>query len=191
MTEQHAVVPAPAGAAAPRVIVPRVIGLDLSLTSPGIAYPDGTTARIRTKASDGDRRLVTIRHEIEAAIAHYRPQLAVLEDLPVHAHSAGITGMVHGVVRAVLADAGIPRALIAPATLKAFAVDNGAASKADMVLAASRAAGRLIDTDDEADAWWLRAAGLEAVGYPVVDVTERQTARLAKAKWPPLTEVNP
>lgn len=176
----------------PGAAAPRVIGLDLSLTSPGIAYPDGTTARIRTKASDGDRRLVTIRREMEAAIGLYRPQLAVLEDLPVHAHSAGITGMVHGVVRALLADAGIPRALIAPATLKAFAVDNGAASKADMVLAASRAAGRLIDSDDEADAWWLRAAGLQHLGYPVVDVTDKQAARLAKAKWPThTTEVTP
>ncbi|HET6636582.1 MAG TPA: hypothetical protein VFH77_16315 [Streptomyces sp.] len=190
MTEQTALV-APGttpGAATPY----RVLGLDLSLTSTGVAYPDGRTARIRTNIKDGDRRLNIIRREIEAAIGAYWPHLAVLEDLPVHAKSAGITGMVHGVARAALADAKVPVALIAPATLKAYAVDNGAASKADMVLAAEAAARHVIAYHDEADAWWLRAAGLQHLGYPVVDVTDKQAARLAKAKWPThTTEVTP
>lgn len=196
MTEQlSAVVPAQAGAAAP---APRVLGLDLSLASSGIAYPDGTTHRIRTRTPDGDRRLITIRDTVRAAIEEHRPHLAVLEDLPTHAHSAGITGMVHGVVRAIVAEAGVPRALIAPATLKSYACDHGRATKRQMTAAAYLAAGAVFEGDlnrhgeggDQCDAWWLRAAGHDWLGAPLFDLPAKQRDRLAKAKWPPREAVS-
>ncbi|GAA3371137.1 hypothetical protein GCM10020367_20590 [Streptomyces sannanensis] len=186
MTATTEQVPAPAGwsAAGPR---PRVLGLDLSLTSTGMCLPDGTTRRIKTRAADGDRRLLIIRSEIRAAITNHRPHLAVIEDLPKHAMAAGITAHVHGVVKAELIDAGVPYALVVPATLKSYACDHGRADKGQMAAAAYLAAGVEFADDkggDQCDAWWLRVAGLEWLGAPLVVLPSAQRARLTKAKWP-------
>ncbi|MFP8960003.1 hypothetical protein ACLIYP_05435 [Streptomyces nanhaiensis] len=172
------------GAAGPTL---RVLGLDLSLTCTGVALPDGTTQRIKTRQKDGDLRLLVIRAAIRAALVH-RPTLAVLEDLPRHAMGAGVTAMVHGIVRAELVEARVPYALVVPATLKAFAYDHGRASKDDMAAAAFIAAGAEFANDpggDQCDAWWLRAAGHDWYGQPLFTLPAAQRARLSKVAWPP------
>lgn len=169
----------------------RVMGLDLSLTGTGVARPDGTTWTVRTRARDKDRRLVVIAEAVRAELAALRPDVAVVEDLPVHAHASGRTGMVHGVVRAELVLAGVPYVLLSPATLKAWAVGKGNADKARMVAAAVEA-GAVVDGDDNrADAWWLRAAGAEWYGQPVADVPEGRRGRLAVVEWPDLRAPRP
>lgn len=165
----------------------RVLGLDLSLTSTGVCLPDGSTFRIKTRAQDGDRRLCIIRDRIRRTLAEYRPDLAMIEDLPTHAMSAGITGQVHGVVKAELVDAAVPFAFVVPATLKAYAADHGQATKQRMAAAAYLAAGVEFDDDkggDQCDAWWLRAAGLDVCGAPLFRLPKAQRARLSKVKWP-------
>ena len=177
----------------------QVLGLDLSLNGTGVCRPDGTTYRIKQTTADGDRRLVTIRDHIRRDIATYRPHLAVLEDLPMHANSAGLTAMVQGVVRAELADAGVPYATISPATLKCFACDHGKAGKQQMADAAYLAAGATFPGDlnargdggDMCDAWWLRAAGHDWFGIPLFSLPEAQRQRLRTAKWPPRLRVEP
>lgn len=164
---------------------PTVLGLDLSLTAPGFCLPDGTAFTLKTNIKDGDRRLVHIAETIRS-IAKERPTLAVIEDLPVHGKSAGITGMVHGAARTVLIEAGIPYALISPATLKAYATGTGAGDKTAMALAAFKRAGVEFQDDNQCDAFWLRAAGLDWLGQPVVDLPKAQRDRLGKAKWPEL-----
>ncbi|EST22810.1 hypothetical protein [Streptomyces niveus] len=176
--------------AADLIVLPdglRIIGLDLSLTSTGVALPDGSTYRIKTRAKDGDRRLLVIRDSIRADLAEHRPHLAVVEDLPVHAMAAGRTGHVHGVVKAVLLDADVPYALVAPATLKSFAADHGNADKARMAAAAYLAADAKFANDkggDMCDAWWLRAAGHDALGAPLFSMPQAQRDRLHKVNWP-------
>ncbi|MFJ9112971.1 hypothetical protein [Streptomyces sp. NPDC102283] len=178
------------GALAPTAVAPvglRVIGLDLSLTSTGVCLPDGSTFRIRTRAKDGDRRLLTIRTAIRAALVDHRPDVAVIEDLPKHAMAAGITAHVHGVVKCELLDAGVPYGLVVPATLKSYAADHGQADKARMAAAAYLAAGVEFADDtggDMCDAWWLRAAGHEALGAPLFAMPQAQRDRLTKVKWP-------
>lgn len=165
----------------------RIIGLDLSLSSTGVALPDGTTYRIKTRQKDGDRRLIVIRDRIRTTIDEHGPHLAVVEDLPTHAMSAGITGHVHGVVKAELLDAGVPYALVVPATLKSYAADHGNADKARMAAAAYLAAGVEFADDkggDQCDAWWLRAAGHDAYGAPLFDMPQAQRDRLLKVDWP-------
>lgn len=165
----------------------RVIGLDLSLTSTGVALPDGTTYRIRTRDKDGDRRLLHIRDSIRDDLVDHCPHLAVIEDLPKHAMAAGITAKVHGIVLGELLDAGVPYAYVVPATLKSFACDNGRADKEAMAAAAYLAAGVQFADDkggDQADAWWLRAAGHDWAGVPLFDLPQAQRDRLSKAKWP-------
>jgi Holliday junction resolvasome RuvABC endonuclease subunit len=170
----------------------RVIGLDLSLTSTGVALPDGTTYRIKTRDKDGDRRLLHIRNNIRAALAEHRPHLAVVEDLPKHAMAAGLTAKVHGPVVCELLDAGVPYAYVVPATLKKFATDNGNATKRQMADAAYLADGAEFPGDlnargeggDMCDAWWLRAAGHDWAGVPLFTMPDAQRDRLSKGKWP-------
>ncbi|WP_405674825.1 hypothetical protein OG292_03055 [Streptomyces sp. NBC_01511] len=165
----------------------RVIGLDLSLTSTGVALPTGTTYRIRTRQKDGDRRLLVIRDRIRQDLAEHRPHVAVVEDLPRHAKGAGITAMVQGVVRAELVEAGVPYALVVAATLKSYAADHGRAEKPAMAAAAFLAAGAEFTDDaggDQCDAWWLRATGHDHYGAPLFSLPEAQRARLTKVNWP-------
>lgn len=171
--------------------LPRVIGLDLSLTSSAIALPEGDTLTFKPKTA-GDDRLTEIRDRIDDALFQHagdKVDLAVVEDLPTHAKSAGITGMVHGVVRALLIDHSIPYALVAPATLKAFATGKGSGDKTPMAIAALKRANREFENDkggDQCDAWWLRIAGLQWLGSPEIELPAAQVARLDKAKWPEL-----
>ncbi|HEY3483396.1 MAG TPA: Holliday junction endonuclease [Streptomyces sp.] len=164
-----------------------VIGLDLSLTAAGIAYPDGSATTIKTRLADGDRRLLHIAAAVTDALDPHTT-LAVIEDLPTHARSAGITGMVHGAVRAALLEHEVPYVLLAPATLKAYATGKGNGDKTAMAMAAYKRAGVEFADDNACDAWWCRAAGLDQLGAPVVALPQAQRDRLSKAAWPVLIE---
>ncbi|MGV9756980.1 Holliday junction endonuclease [Streptomyces tricolor] len=162
---------------------PRVLGLDLSITATGYALPDGQTGTFKGPWK-GDWRLVAIKTAIAGQADGI--DLAVIEDLPTHAKSAGITGMVHGAVRTVLMELGVPYVLITPATLKAYATGKGNADKTAMAIAALKRAGREFTDDNQCDAWWLRAAGLDWYGAPEFEVPKAQRDRLGKVAWPAL-----
>ncbi|MBX9392224.1 Holliday junction endonuclease [Streptomyces sp. TRM72054] len=177
-------------AAGPRPL--RVAGLDLSITAPGLCLPDGTAITIKTNTKDGDRRLQQIASEVGLALGEgddgigHGVDLVVIEDLPTHAKSAGITGMVHGAVRLVLLDFATPYVLITPATLKAYATGRGNADKTAMAIAALKRAGREFGDDNQCDAFWLRAAALDWYGVPEFDMPKAQRERLGKVDWPAL-----
>lgn len=183
MTTLFDAAPAATTAAGPRPL--RVLGLDLSLTATGVCLTDGGTLTIKTRQKDGDRRLVHIADALTSMIADGSTvDLAVIEDLPRHAMAAGITGMVHGVARSVLLRVGIPYVLVVPATLKAFATGKGSGDKTPMAMAAYKRAGREFGDDNQCDAWWLRAAGLDWYGQPEFALPAAQRERLAKVVWP-------
>ena len=161
-------------------VLPRIVGLDLSITSAGVATDDGTFT-IASKA-DGDLRLLEIRDRVYDAIVG--ADLAVVEDLPTHAKSAGITGRVQGVVRVVLLDAKVPYVLVVASSLKKYATGSGNADKVAMGVAAVKRFGLEFKTSDECDAWWLRAMGLDALGHPISVMPAVQRASLDKVTWP-------
>ncbi|MEU0940373.1 Holliday junction endonuclease [Embleya sp. NPDC005971] len=176
---------------------PRVIGLDPSVTATGIAWHDGSTTTAGGPATQGDSRLEEIvRWAGHAACYHpnrlrrgedgedLRAHLAVLEDLPVHGKGAGITGMAQGVVRLTLLDCSVPYALVTAAGLKKYATGRGNADKADMRMALYQRTGLDLRDDNQVDAWWLRAMGLDHLGYPVVELPAAQRAMLDKVTWP-------
>jgi hypothetical protein len=162
---------------------PRILGLDLSITATGYALPDGQTSTFKSPGR-GDWRLVAIKN----VIAGYSDavDVAVIEDLPTHAKSAGITGMVHGAVRTVLMEAGIPYVLVTPATLKAYATGKGNADKTAMAIAALKRAGREFGDDNQCDAAWLRWAALDWYGAAEFEMPKAQRDRLGKVTWPEL-----
>jgi Holliday junction resolvasome RuvABC endonuclease subunit len=162
----------------------RIMGLDLSMSATGVAFPDGSTAVIKPRG-EGDARLLSIGQQMEHALRLARPQLAVVEDIQgaMHGTSNKVIPMVHGVVRLALMRAGVPYVVVNPSTLKTFALGSQG-DKAAMILAAYKRAGREFTDDNECDAFWLRAAGHAAYGEPVVDLPKAHTEALRKVVWP-------
>ncbi|PWI09746.1 Holliday junction endonuclease [Streptomyces sp. NWU339] len=179
--------PAPS---APAVSGLSVVAFDLSLKAPGICYRDGSTATIKTRDKDGDRRLLTIEEAAEIAIGGEHlglgpvPTLAVLEDIPKNSFAAKPIAMVHAIVRRLLMKAGVPYALVTPATLKTYATGKGSGDKVPMAIAALKRAGREFPDDNQCDAFWLWCAGLDRLGHPPVSLPKAQRDALKKVSWP-------
>ncbi len=147
-----------------------VIGIDPSLAATGVAAADGTSWTIATKAGDPDR-LAMIYQRISATagaatFAQTDDSLAVIEDLPTHAHGAGLTGMAQGVIRLALINNAMPYVTVAAATLKKYATGKGNATKADMRMAWFQRTGQDIRDDNQVDALWLRQIGLALLDDP-------------------------
>lgn len=179
---------------------PDVIGLDLSLTSTGIATADRTYTvgcALPKAATQGERceRLAAIRDEVLKVVGppgwwlHDDPTpLVVMEGFsfgsPQGATDAGGLGWL---IRVTLHEAGVPFAVVPPNTLKLYATGKGNAGKDDMKLAALSRAGLEFTgkgSSDECDAWWLRALGLDHLGAPVVEMPAANRAALEKVEWP-------
>lgn len=171
------------------------VGLDLSLTSTGIAIGDDTWAidghNLRTT-----RRLVYLRDRILEALANRvenngldSPPLAVfLEGYSFasknsHAHALGELG---GVVRVALHEAAIPVVEVPPTCRAKFATGRGNAGKSEVVSAISARTGILWDgtgNEDRCDAWILQEIGYTLLGRPRHSWPETHRAALAKVDW--------
>lgn len=70
---------------------------------------------------------------------------------------------------------GIKLAVIAPATLKVYVAGNGRAGKAEMLMAARKRYGDLVQLEDhnQADAFGLAAMGAHSLGYEIREVPEK------------------
>lgn len=173
-------------------MIARVVGLDLSITSTGVTWRDGATETIATRSADGDWRLCFIRDQLTTALAPdelppqtKRTDLVVIEEIPpVRAHAIAKSGMVHGVVRDLLIRLGIPYALVPPSSLKKYATGRGNANKTQMAVAAQKRFGLEFDDDNQCDAFWLRAMGLDALGFELIAMPLVSREALVKVAWP-------
>ena len=149
-----------------------MVGIDPSLTGTGVTLPSGESFTIKPSGV-GDARLAYLRKAIRWYLErtgwpHVRV-LAAVEDLPTHSKgNVAVMGMAHGVIRSELAEMGIPRGLIVPATLKQYATGKGNADK-DMMVAAARTNGMVVADHNQADSGWLQAMGEHFVGRPRFD----------------------
>ena len=156
----------------------RVVGLDLSMSATGLADPDGWTTTIKPKLA-GDERLVEIAFGVTERVLDAR--LAVIEEAPPGLKGPAIKAihMVHGAVRHQLVVVGLRYVTVNPTTLKRYATGKPAATKTEMALALyKRWFGLELADDNQVDAWWLRAAGLELLGEPAVKLPAVQVAAL-------------
>lgn len=166
-----------------------IAGLDLSLTSTGLACPDGTLITVRSKSTSYDlserkKRLDGIYTKIMQAITSEGALDMLVIEGPSMAqqHTGSLTdryGLWWRIVGAALA-AGIDVVELPPTTLKKFATGSGAANKVSMALALSNRAGLSISDDNQVDAAWLRYAGHQIIGKPLLELPIIQQAALAK-----------
>lgn len=164
----------------------KVAGLDLSMTATGVAHTqsDGSACtHVVVPAGRGDFRLSDIRRRVLAFVAG--AELVLIEEWLVRSQSAPITGMVHGVVREGLIEAGIPYLTVPPATLKKYATGRGGgvgSDKTAMAVAAFKRAEREFEDSNQCDAWWLWVAARELTGDPVLDLPKAQRDALDKIR---------
>jgi len=144
-----------------------IVGLDLSLTSTGVAL-DGGTFRIRPK-NKGVERLRLIRGELQSFLADMDAveciDLVVIEGYSFGSRGRAVfnIGELGGVVRVMLHEESYDFVEVPPTSLKKFATGKGNAPK-DAVLASAIRAGFRGDNNDEADAWWLWKMGYAILG---------------------------
>lgn len=177
---------------------PRVLGIDLSLRSTGIASSLGWTRRITSAGHRDDTldtrraRLRAITDEIDslAKDAH----LAVIEG-PSYASATSSAGTwdrggAWWLVVDRLMRRAIPVAVVPPSVRCRYACGKGNASK-DQVLTAvvRRFPGFDVDGNDVADAVVLAALGADWLGSPIVAMPQAHRDAVGSAQWPELETV--
>lgn len=173
---------------------PLVVGIDLSLTSTGIAASYGGVDRVRSKGSAADtlyqrhdRLVMVAQNVIQEAMSWGTPVLAVIEGpsfASVGGHSHDRSGLWWLVVDG-LRELDVQLAAMAPTARCKYATGKGNASK-DAVLAAAirRYPDFAVDGNDIADALLLCAAGADHLGHPLADVPQLNRQALDKVTWP-------
>lgn len=169
----------------------KVLALDLSLTSTGVAFPGGgVTTWCPPKGVVGMDRLDWVRVLLAHAMGNDLPDLVVLEGYSFgtarqasHAHALGELG---GVIRHTLWRNEQPYVDVPPASLKKFATGKGSAKKELMLVEAVKRLGYDGSSNDEADALWLRAMALDAYGEPVVQMPQANREATGAVVWPNL-----
>ena len=166
-----------------------VIGLDLSLTSTGIATAEGTHL-LRPGKVRGVERLGFIERAIRRMLVASYMTSSGATIVAIEGYSFGSQGRavfnigeLGGVIRLMLYRDGIPFVEVSPATLKVYATGKGNASK-DIVLVAGVKWLGLECGNDEMDAAWLRALVLDKLGEPIVTLPESHRRALEKVELP-------
>lgn len=183
---------------------PRIIGLDLSLTSTGLACTCGIhriKSHPRLEITRFSRlRIITlgVMHHVlgtsEICGRGQRADLIVVEDLALsrstgqHLTRAGLWHLVMNEID----NEGIPYAIVSPTSLKKYVTGRGNAGKDEVLAAAIRRwPDAPIHGNDEADAYALQAMGLDHLGHPPAPVPKTHRQALAKVTWPDLQQVRP
>jgi crossover junction endodeoxyribonuclease RuvC len=172
----------------------RVLGLDMSLTSTGVADNAGMVERIVSKGkadatlAQRSYRLVGLASRIVTACLASHANLVVVEG-PSLGQSrqrgeydrAGLWWL----VTSQLLGYGYPVAEVPPLVLKKYATGKYNAGK-DEVLAAvvRRFPDYPVAGNDQADALVLAAMGADHLGEPIVDMPATHRTALAKVAWP-------
>lgn len=172
----------------------RIVGLDPSTASFGIALPDGScrTIKPRAGAAENVRRLNEITYRLDAYLQVAKADVAMMEEaIPPRFSTAALRlGEVRGTVFNRLFERGILIVQIKPSVLKQYATGKGNADK-DAMMAAAEQAGAIVANSDESDAWWLWALGRHGYhltagepGYKTIELREVRNRIRARVAWP-------
>lgn len=172
---------------------PLVIGLDLSLTSTGLASPSGTDtiATVGHKDATWTQRQNRLHHIRNLVLLWCKGADLIVVEGPSYGSVGGSAhdraGLWWLVVDRLIANQ-IPVAVMTPTQRAMYATGKGNAAKDACMLAASCRWGRHFDItgNDTADAVTLCAAGLDYLGYPPVVMPDTHRRALATVAWPEL-----
>lgn len=167
---------------------PKVIGLDLSLTSTGVASSAGWVNCIATKPAQFPNTFARLRHIRAEVLLHARgADLIVVEQLAIGSQTGQHltrAGLWHLVMEAI-DSAGIPWTSATTQQLKKYATGKGNASKDATLLAVARRFPEWdITGNDEADSLALAAMGSDHLGHPLADMPQVNREALDKVRWP-------
>lgn len=167
---------------------PKVLGLDLSMTSTGVASSIGWVNCIATKPAQFPTTFDRLRHIRAEVLLHVRgASLVVVEQLAIGSQTGQHltrAGLWHLVMEAIDA-ADIPWASVTTQQLKKYATGKGNASKDATLLAVARRWPHWdITGNDEADALTLAAMGSDHLGRPLADMPQVNREALDKVRWP-------
>lgn len=162
-----------------------VAGADLSIAKSGLALHDGRLLTVTpTNPRGGYARL---RPMAQALLFNLRESsLVIIEGYDPHPRGSIAlvrAAEIGGIVRAGLLELGIRWLDCPPSTLKKFATGKGNANK-EAVFQAAQAAGVNPQTEDEADAYWLRRIGLELTKGTDAEELVKLAAALAQPAPP-------
>lgn len=169
-----------------------VIGLDLSLTTTGIAGRDWTRLLkppATIAAAGGLTRLRWITEAVRDHIATVPAGTLVAVEGPSYGSAAGQqghherAGLWWMVYDAVDRDHW-PIAVIPPASLKRYATGKGNASKDAVLLAAAKRFPWFGGDNNQADALWLAAMAADHLGHPIATMPATHRAALDGVTWP-------
>lgn len=171
--------------------MPRIMGLDLSLSETGFATPEHLgVLKTPAKKFSGPKRLVEIRDLLLHLLREHQTEVVLLENYSFGSkNKREWLGELGGVIRVMLYEEGIPYVEVSPNTLKMYATGHGNAAKAEVISAARERLGYSGFNDNEADALWLRALGNEAYGEPEVKLPQTHRRALTAVEVPVLAEV--
>lgn len=191
-----------AGSGGPQLVV---VGLDLSLTCSGWARAAGASIEFGTlkpgAKRSGPERLAWVCDRVSELVGEPSPAHApvvVLEGYSFGSQGRATfsIGELGGAVRMTLFRLGVPFVEVPPAVLKKFATGSGQASKDVVLLAAARRGGERFtgSSNDEADAFWLLVAGVQAAVQrgaalsPLLQMPAAHIEALGQVDWTPLED---
>jgi crossover junction endodeoxyribonuclease RuvC len=161
----------------------RVLGVDLSLTATGLATVDEAyTVTIR-----GDTELDRLRRIVGTVAGLARPMdLVVLEGLSFNSHTGkqAERSALHWMVRDRLDLDGVPVAICPPTVRARYATGRGNAGKDQVMIACVQRLPILVSNNNEADAAWLLALGLDHLGVPLAQLPAAHRTALGGVDWP-------
>ena len=144
-----------------RKITPRVLGVDLSLTSTGLCLPCGETRTLENKLRGWDR-IMYIVSETSQVLSYDEPTHIGLEG-----YAMGAKGRVFdiaelgGIMKLLFLSEGFPIVLIPPMSLKVYACGKGNAKKEFVMKEIKARWGRSFVSSDKADAFALQQYALD------------------------------
>ena len=174
-----------------------VLGLDVSLRATGWSLADASGARrgtIEPGKRRGGERLVFIAETVNGLVARNAPTVAVIEDYAFHAEGRALTGLAEarGVICLALTLGGVPYTVVNQSALKLYGTGKGqwrgkGVGKRKMIEAARLCLSYGGSDDNEADAMWLAAMGVDHyLGVSRVPDVHRRA--LDGVKWPRIRE---
>lgn len=167
------------------------IGLDLSLTSTGVATRQHTLRVLPGTKRRGYERLRYIRDQILDAVVSAGPDLVVVEG-PSYgsvSRSQHERGGLWWMVTEAIDVGGIPIAIAPPKNIKKYATGFGGGPKSDkdfVIAAAVRRFDWFAGNNDEADALWACAMAFDWAGVPLVEMPSLNREAINGCDWPEL-----